>query len=53
LSFAIVSDLLEHLNTSEPQAEEDDVPRKRHGEPAYALCLMFLTGIEMMITVIS
>lgn len=34
MSFANVSDLLEHLNTSQPQAEQDDVPRKRHGEPA-------------------
>jgi hypothetical protein len=38
LSFANISDLLELLNTSQPQAEQDDVPRKRHGEPAYPVC---------------
>jgi hypothetical protein len=38
LSFANFSDLLEHLNTSQPEAEQEDIPRKRHGKLGYSAC---------------
>jgi hypothetical protein len=40
LSFANFSDLLEHLNISQSEAEQEDIPRKRHGKPGYSACIM-------------